>query len=232
SPRVIQNQTSTIMATTEASPITGFDQPAFEAFLAQRNEPDWIQEQRREAFAHYQRMLAARLDPEEFRRIDLRTFRPQDYSLRSAGPGGSRQQDAQDSASSQLTTLMQGRADFAGSVIHEDGSCVRSVLSDDLSKQGVLFGDLGTLLPQYRDVLEPYFLTRAVQADTDRFSAWHAAFWTGGTVLYVPRNVEIKTPLYSLIRLAQANATDLSHTLVILEDGASATLLEETSSAD
>ncbi len=32
-------------------------------------------------------------------------------------------------------------------------------------------------------------MTRAVRPDADRFSAWHAAFWTGGTVLYVPRGV-------------------------------------------
>ena len=51
-------------------------------------------------------------------------------------------------------------------------------------------------------------------------------------MLYVPRNVEIDQPLYSLIGLSEPHAADFSHTLVILEDGASATLLEETSSAN
>jgi Fe-S cluster assembly protein SufD len=51
-------------------------------------------------------------------------------------------------------------------------------------------------------------------------------------VLYVPRNVEIQAPLYSLIGLSADRAADFSHTLVVLEDGASATLLEETNSAD
>jgi Fe-S cluster assembly protein SufD len=116
--------------------------------------------------------------------------------------------------------------------MHVDGRCVQSSLRDDLASKGVLFGSLAELLPAHRQTLEPYFLTRAVNPETDRFSAWHAAFWTGGTVLFVPRNVEIDVPLYSLIGLEAGDAADFSHTLVILEDGASATLLEETSSAD
>jgi Fe-S cluster assembly protein SufD len=98
--------------------------------------------------------------------------------------------------------------------------------------KGVLFGDLATMLEQHREQFEPHFLTRAVRPDKDRFSAWHAAFWTGGVALYVPRNVELTVPLYSLIALQSAGVADFGHTLIVLEEGASATLLEETTSAD
>ena len=213
------------MAVTGSTSTTGFDQSTFDAFLAARNEPEWIQDQRREAFAHYQRLLAEPLDPEEYKRLDLRTFRPEQYHL-----GG--QQAGVRGQAAGLSTLMRDRAEFAGSVVHQDGHCVQSSLAETLTAKGVLFGDLSTLLARHREQLEPYFLTRAVDPQTDRFSAWHAAFWTGGTVLFVPRGVEIDIPLYSLISLAEDGVADFSHTLVILEDGASATLLEETSSTD
>ncbi len=213
------------MTVTGTPSATGFDQSTFDAFLAARHEPDWMQDQRREAYAHYQRMLTEPLDPEEYKRLDLRTFRPEQYGIRGQA-AGDRGQEAG------LSTLMQDRAEFGGSVVHQDGRCVASSLSDELTAQGVLFGDLSTLLPKHREQLEPYFLTRAVDPQADRFSAWHAAFWTGGTVLFVPRNVQIDVPLYSLISLNEDGAADFSHTLVILEDGASATLLEETSSTD
>ena len=213
------------MAVTGSTSTTGFDQSTFDAFLAARNEPEWIQDQRREAFAHYQRLLAEPLDPEEYKRLDLRTFRPEQYHL-----GG--QQAGVSGQAAGLSTLMRDRAEFAGSVVHQDGHCVQSSLAETLTAKGVLFGDLSTLLARHREQLEPYFLTRAVDPQTDRFSAWHAAFWTGGTVLFVPRGVEIDIPLYSLISLAEDGVADFSHTLVILEDGASATLLEETSSTD
>ncbi|MGD9857501.1 MAG: Fe-S cluster assembly protein SufD [Planctomycetaceae bacterium] len=220
------------MPATQSPAVTGFDQSAFDAFVVHRNEPQWIQDGRREAFARFRRMRDEPLDPEEFKRIDLRTFRPNEYELRGLRSTVRSQDASAATHDSRLTTLMQDRAEFAGTVVHEDGLCRRSVISDDLTSLGVLFGDLAALLPQHRNVLGPYFLTRAVQPDADRFSAWHAAFWTGGTVLYVPRNVELDVPLYSLIRLVQPAAADFSHTLVILDEGASATLLEETSSAN
>ncbi|WP_437190619.1 Fe-S cluster assembly protein SufD [Planctomicrobium sp. SH527] len=198
---------------------SGFQQAAFDAFLAARQEPDWIQEARRQAFSLYQQRLTTELDPEEYRRLELRTFRPEKYQT------APRPEQAE-----AVSTLMKGRAEFAGAVTHVDGHCVAESLNDELKQKGVLFGSLSKLLVEHREKLEPYFLTRAVDPSTDRFSAWHAAFWTGGTVLFVPRNVEIKVPLYSLITLQQNGMTDLSHTLVILEDGASATLLEETAS--
>jgi Fe-S cluster assembly protein SufD len=209
------------MSATQTAPAP-FDQAAFAEFCGRRNEPDWLQARRQEAFKTYQALQQQPLDPEEFKRIDLRTFRPEQYHLPASAA----------EAPSALATLMQDRGEFGGAVVHVDGTCVRSSLSDELAGKGVLFGSLSELLPQHRETLAPYFLTRAVDPETDRFAAWHAAFWTGGTVLYVPRNVEIDVPLYSLIGLAEQNAADFSHTLVILEDGASATLLEETNSAN
>lgn len=207
-------------ATIPTSPIT-FDEVGFERFLETRTEPDWLKELRREAFALYQKKLQEPLDPEEYKRLDLRVFRPEKYNI-------------VDSPAKETTfeTLMQDRGEFGGALVQVDGKCVSSTLSDELKEKGVLFGNISELLVEHRELLEPYFLKKAVSPDADRFAAWHAAFWTGGVVLYVPKNVEIEAPLYSLIGLQRNSATDLSHTLIILEDGASATLLEETSSAD
>lgn len=202
------------------SPVTsGFDAAAFERFLAVRNEPAWLQQQRRDAFTLSQELQHVELDPEEYKRLELRTFRPEKFRVVE-----------QAAATAELSTLMQNRAEFAGAVTHVDGQCLSEALSDELKAKGVLFGNLQRLLIEHREKIEPWFLSKAVTPETDRFSAWNAAFWTGGTLLFVPRNVEIKVPLYSLITLQQDSAADLSHTLVILEEGASATLLEETAS--
>ena len=199
-----------------------FDEKAFEAFLANRDDPAWVTESRRKAFAVFQEKSAAPLDPEEYKRVDLRTFRPENFRIDQAEPA----------AQASLNTLMQHRGEFVGHVTHVDGRCTKSDLAEELKTKGVLFGNLADLVHDHRELIEPHLLKRAVAMETDRFSAWHAAFWTGGTVLYVPRNVEIIEPLYSLIALSRAGQADFSHTLVILEDGASATLLEETASAD
>jgi len=200
-----------------------FNRTSFEQFLASREEADWIRNARRAAFEIFEHKFGEELDPEEWKRVDIRTFQPGKFS--AAKP-------VQSDAGLSFETLLQHGSEFAGAVHHLDGTCTASRLSDDLQAKGVLFGSLSDLLDQHRSILEPHFMRKCVRPDQDRFSAWHAAFWTGGTVLYVPRNVEITAPLYSLISLAREGAADLSHTLIILEDGASATLLEETCSAD
>jgi Fe-S cluster assembly protein SufD len=199
-----------------------FDRSAFEAFLKTRDEPGWITDLRRAAFDVYTQKLASPLDPEEFKRIDLRAFRADDYRLLPP---------TQAASTAEFATLLADRANFVGTVAHLDGRTSRTALDEKQARQGVLFGDLAALARDHRDIFEPRLMTRAVRPETDRFSAWHAAFWTGGTVLYVPRRVQIEEPLHSLIGLSEPGAADFSHTLVILEEDSSATLLEETASA-
>lgn len=201
---------------------TGFGSAAFEAFLAMRNDPEWVVAKRRLAFGLYQEHIGLPLNAEEWKRVDTRSFQPGKFGVLPAGSTGA----------APVATVMESRGEFAGAISHVDGHSAAFRLAPELVAQGVLFGDLSKLVHTHREVLEPYLMTRAVLANADRFSAWHAAFWTGGTVLFVPRNVTVSVPLYSLIALSKAGAADFSHTLVILEDGASATLLEETASTN
>lgn len=198
----------------------GFDSATFEAFLATRSEPTWITAARRVAFETYQNLLQVDLDPEEFKRVDLRVFNASKF-----------RPTAEPADSTAIATLLSDKTEFGGSIAHVNGQSTFSQVSDEIQSQGVLFGELQTLLTSHRELLEPYFMTQAVRPDSDRFSAWHAAFWTGGTLLFVPRNVEVALPMHSLIAHSRNGVAEFSHTLIVLEDGASATLLEETSSA-
>ncbi|MBI1313153.1 Fe-S cluster assembly protein SufD [bacterium] len=212
---------STVTVNSAPSLPSGFTSDDFEVFLQSRVEPVWVTQRRRVAFELFQAKSAEELDPEEWKRIPARAFRPEKFSLTGKAAIGF------DTA--QLP-LMQNRAEFEGAVVHVDGSATESRLTEQLAAKGVIFGDLATVLCQQADLLEPHFATKAVLPDTDRFAAWHGAFWTGGTVLFVPKGVQVDAPLYSLVALAQDGVADFSHTLVILEDGAEATLLEETAS--
>lgn len=196
---------------------TSWSAEALEALIAARGEPDWVAERRRAAFEAYIDLCTRELDPEEWKRVDLRAFRAEKFSLRS-----------EVAVEATFATLMADRAEFAGVVSHVDGACRSSTLAPELAAKGVLFGSLSHILQEHGDLLKSRLLS---DPPTDRFAALHAAFWTGGAVLYVPRGVEIAQPLSSLIGLSADGAADLSHTLVILEEGASATLLEETVSA-
>lgn len=199
----------------------GFSSEVFEEFLNNRVEASWITDARRAAFARYEELLAEELDPEEFKRVDLRVF----------NAGKFRPATGESDASS-VSTLLANETEYGGNIRHVDGTMTGTTVSDAIKAQGVLFGDLQTLLTENRELLEPYFLKQAVKPDADRFSAWHAAFWTSGTLLFVPKGVEVDLPLHSLIAHTKDGVADFGHTLIIVEDEARATLLEETTSAN
>lgn len=106
------------MTLTVASLPRTFDESAFETFLATRGEPAWVTDRRRQAFALLQERFEAELDPEEWRRVNLRLFRPEEFAVKPAGSCGAG-----------FDTNLQRAADFAGRVIHCDGGIQASELA-------------------------------------------------------------------------------------------------------
>lgn len=195
---------------------TGFTQESFERFAASRQEPDWLRELRRESWQLFERLPMPSQRDEEWMRTDIRTLRLEKFGL----PG-----DVVSPAGISAGLLTEG-VDLGGQTIAVDGRSKSAYLAEQWSSKGVLFGSLDELVSKHGDLIQKH-LFRAFSPGYDRFAALHAAGWSGGTLLYVPRGVTIDQPLHMLSALNDG-AVDMGHTLVILEEGAEATLLAET----
>ena len=82
-------------------------------------------------------------------------------------------------------------------------------------------------------MLDRFLLTQAVDGRED--AALGAACRRSGrvgTLLYVPKGVKVEAPLFSLVGLSSEGRVDMNHTLVILEEGAEATLIQEATGED
>lgn len=101
----------------------------------------------------------------------------------------------------------------------------------DLAAQGVVFTTLKRALTTHGDLIEQY-IGEAVNFEANKFNALHAALWQDGALLYVPKNVAIEQPLRVIYTLSGDRTLIAPHTLVVLERGASATLIEEFVSRD
>ena len=205
------------------SPATGgFTEASFEAFLKTRDEPSWLIERRRQAFEAFSGMALPTARDEEWRRTDIRGLK-----LASFSPPGPSAPSIEDRSA--LAPAWEAlAAHYATGLEHVNASPTRS--ADRTKLGGAILVDLTSAAKDHPEILDRYFLTDAVSPTADAFSALHAAFWTGGTLLYVPRGVKVEAPLYTLVGLANAGRVDLDHTLVVLEEGAEATLVRETAS--
>ena len=195
---------------------TGFTQEAFDAFLAARHEPAWCSELRREAWDAFQELDWPTRGSEEWMRTDIRTFRLDRFQL----------PDAAGKTADLGRGLLAEGVELAGSVSSLNSRSGVGELKAKWKDRGVVFDSLDRAVTTHGELVQRY-LGRAVETNYDRFSALNAACWSGGTFLYVPRGVTIDEPLHTLSALTDG-ATDLGRLLVVLEDGAEATLLAES----
>jgi Fe-S cluster assembly protein SufD len=158
---------------------------------------------------------------EEWMRTDLRLFHLERFGLPNELPA----------LAQAPPVLLTHGVDLAGHDVSLNSRPAGGQVDPALAKGGVLFGSLDRLVIDYPDLFRPYLARQIIAPTTDKFAALHAACWSGGTLLYVPRGVSVERPLHVLSGLS-AGGVDTSKTLVILDESAEATLLAETAGGD
>ncbi len=98
-----------------------------------------------------------------------------------------------------------------------------------LARQGILFTDLKTAQEEHADVLER-ILGQTVNPEEGKFAALAGALAQNGVLLYVPRNVQVRQPLHSVMWGAGAGLAHLTHLLVLVDEGARVTYVHESAS--
>ncbi len=211
------------MPATASSTLTssGFTQESFDAFLSARNEPEWLGQQRQAAWSRFCELGMPGMREEEWMRTDIRLLKLDRFSLPQAAPP----ETALPSA------LLAEGVELGGRGVSLDSHGLENSLAKKWADRGVLFGGIESLVAQHGDLLRPYFERQLVDPRKDKFSALNAACFSGGMLLFVPKGVCLDEPLHWL-SVATDGGVDLSRTLVILEEGAEATLLAETASTD
>jgi Fe-S cluster assembly protein SufD len=94
---------------------------------------------------------------------------------------------------------------------HRDGFNLDALSS---LPRGVILEPLRVAAEKHPQLVEPYLFS-LIKADRDRFSALHAAFFTGGTFLYVPDGVVIDEPIVGQHTSHASGTAFLPHTLIV-----------------
>jgi len=225
------------MSTVVAPPRAAFDAASLERILASSPVPPWANELRRTAFERLRSIgMPARRD-ENWMRTNLRMFRPEAWGPAAATSGAapegllapailSADLAAGAYADLEAAPATTGPGRLAGRLASVDGHVVRCELDPDVAARGVAFGPSDQVLAAHPDVLRPHWFG-VIDAGCDWFAAVHAAFHAASAVLYVPPGVRVADPLHVVAGISEGGV-DTSHVLVVLGDGAEATVLTET----
>jgi Fe-S cluster assembly protein SufB len=96
---------------------------------------------------------------------------------------------------------------------------------EDLEKSGVIFCDMDTALREHPEIVQKYLSTVIPIAD-NKFAALNSAVWSGGSFVYVPPGIEVKTPLQAYFRINTENMGQFERTLIIADKGSKVHYIE------
>lgn len=190
-----------------------------EALSAANNEPSWLRESRLVAWEAYEQLPMPSRAQEEWRHADYRGVRWDQVNKLPNGASPTVELVPQ-SILEPLIGSEQG-----GSLVIVDGKVAHYEFSESLKAQGIIFTDLVTACQAHESLVRENLLTKAVKHDEGKFAALHAALWTHGVFLYVPKGVVVELPLHVVMYNTATNITTMGHSLVVIEEGAQATIL-------
>ncbi len=107
----------------------------------------------------------------------------------------------------------------AGVAAQYESEVVYHKIREDLEEQGVVFLDTDTALKEYPEMFKEYFGT-VIPVGDNKFAALNTAVWSGGSFIYVPKNVKVEIPLQAYFRINTENMGQFERTLMIIDEGA------------
>src|SRR3990167_8449164 len=114
---------------------------------------------------------------------------------------------------------------LAGVEAQFDSEVVYSKLREDLEKLGVIFCSTDQALKEHPELFKKFFAT-VVPSGDNKFAALNSAFWSGGSFVYVPKNVHVPIPLQAYFRINSKELGQFERTLIIADEGSKVHYIE------
>ena len=202
----------------------GLTKEIIEEISKQKNDPDWMREIRLKALDVYNELELPTWGPDlsELDMNEIATY------VRPKGKMASSWEDVPEDIKNTFDKLGIPEAEkesLSGVGAQYDSEVVYHSMREDLKKQGVIYTDMETAVREYPEIVKKHFM-KCVPINDHKFVALHAAVWSGGSFVYVPKGVKVVIPLQSYFRLNSPESGQFEHTLIIVDEGASLHFIE------
>jgi len=182
------------------------------------NWPEWFLKEQAQAWALFQALPQPKRTDEPWRFANLKAT---DISgFHPATP-------VSDAAS--LIARSEGQADLAAKLVFANDSLIYSEIIG--IPDGALLLPLEEAARNREELFRKSFMTSEVRLGSKKFAALHRAHLRTGAFVFVPKGIVIERPIEIWHWVEGENATIFPHTLIVLEEGASATVIDRFVSA-
>ncbi|MDD5743386.1 MAG: Fe-S cluster assembly protein SufB [Mesotoga sp.] len=214
------------VSTTDYSYISekGFDEELIRQISTKKDEPEWMLRKRLESFEIFNRSLEPGFGVGTGD-LDLSSI------VAYLKPGSERNRSWEEVPKEIRETFERlgipeaERNSLAGVGAQYDSEVVYQNIKKNLEELGIIFLDMETAVKEYPEYVEKYFM-KAVPPSDHKYSALHGAVWSGGSFVYVPKNVSVPLPLQAYFRMNMASSGQFEHTLIIADEGSNLQFIE------
>src|SRR5215203_3656730 len=203
----------------------GVSAETVKALSAFKGEPRWLTEKRLSAWRTFDETPMPSLRDEAWRYTDISDVRVEDFIPYAPSPDVTQERDLPDTVQ---RLIKEGEENSALLVQHNSETTFVRV-DEELQQKGVIFTDLHTALREHDDLVKEH-LFGLIPESYDKFAALSTAAFSGGSFLYVPRGVGVEVPIQSY-RWLDATGSIMPRTLVVVEEGATVTYIDEYASS-
>ncbi|HYW07689.1 MAG TPA: Fe-S cluster assembly protein SufB [Longimicrobium sp.] len=202
----------------------GLDESVVREISAQKNEPDWMLQNRLKALKHAQKRpwptWGGDLSGLNFDEIYF-YVRPNEKTGRT----WDEVPEAIKNTFEKLGIPDQERRILAGVGAQYESEVVYHSLKEEWENAGVIFKGMDDGLREHEDLVREYFGT-VVPFRDNLFAAVNTAVWSGGSFVYIPKDVKLDMPLQAYFRINSESMGQFERTLIIVEEGAQVQYIE------
>lgn len=194
-----------------------------QALSKAKKDADWYARRRLATLKAYQATPMPTLQDEAWRRTDIRGFKWGEVTLPHQANGAA----ARRVPAALLKPLVGHGRSQGGQLVQVGGRVETATLEAALKKQKVVFTDFFTAARKHPELVKKH-LGKVVPVSEGKFAALAETLADYGLFVYVPKGAQVDLPLHSVAWLT--GGAHFGRVLVVVDDGASATVVHETAS--
>ncbi|MFP4069968.1 MAG: Fe-S cluster assembly protein SufD [Opitutales bacterium] len=185
---------------------------------ASANEPSWLADRRNSGL-------------EQFKSLPMPTARDEAWRFASVGRLSIDEYAPAPAPAANTLAALDRRSDLvterAGrSVYVDDAPAAFEGVSDELAAQGVIYLPIAEALERHPELMERYFLRESTELGSKKFFGLHASAAKAGSVLFVPKGVEIEKPFVNYYWTSGTRSAVFPHTLIVADDHAKVAVVD------